>query len=45
VIGDRARGGLGQGKRADVTLLDDTLSVQLTAIGGGVAFNRIGPQL
>ena len=45
VIGDRAWGGLGQGKRADVTLLDDTLSVQLTAIGGRVAFNRIGPQL
>jgi N-acetylglucosamine-6-phosphate deacetylase len=38
VLGDRDRGRLGVGARADLVLLDDRLGVRMTIISGAVAF-------
>jgi len=40
VIGDAHRGGLGVGMRGDVVLVDSDFNVELTVVGGRVAFSN-----
>jgi N-acetylglucosamine-6-phosphate deacetylase len=43
ILGDRFRGSLQPGARADVVVLDADLNVELCMIGGAVAYRRQPP--